>query len=138
MLINRFWKSWTSDYLTELYERHESIYKMKGRELKLGELVLIKDEVIPCSRWRIGRVYKLHKGTDNRIRRAYLKVINDKNNVYINKPVTKLCPLEVHCELRSDKVIPSPKKNEDNSLQQYLERSRPKRTATVTGILKRL
>ena len=31
-LINRFWKSWTSDYLTELRERHKNIYKMKGRE----------------------------------------------------------------------------------------------------------
>ena len=60
-LINRFWKSWTSDYLTELRERHKNIYKMKGREIKLGELVLIKDEVIPRSRWRIRRVYKLHK-----------------------------------------------------------------------------
>ena len=27
-LINRFWKSWTSDYLTELRERHKKIYKM--------------------------------------------------------------------------------------------------------------
>ena len=111
---------------------------MKGREIKLGELVLINNEVIPRSWWHIGRVYKLHKGTYDKIRGAYLKVINDKNNVYVNRPVTKLCPLEVHCELRSDKVIPSPKKNEDNSLQRYLESSRPKRTAAVTGILKRL
>ena len=107
---------------------------MKGREIKLGELELIKNEVIPHSRWAIGRVYKLLNGTDNKIRAAYLKVINDKNNIYLYRPVTELCPLEIHCEFRLDKVVPSPKKNEDNSLQQYLESSRPKRT--VTGILK--
>ena len=111
---------------------------MKGREVKLGELVLIKDEVIPHSQWRIGRVYKLQKEIDDKIRGANLKVINDKNNVYVNRAITKLWPLEVHCELRSDKVIPSLKKNEDNSLQRYLESSRPKRTAAVTGVLKRL
>ena len=111
---------------------------MKGREIKLGELVLIKDEVIPRCQWHIGRVYKLQKGTDNNIRGVYLQVINNKNNVYVNRPVTKLCLLEVHCELRPDKVIPSPNKNEDNSLHRYLESSRPKRTAAVTGILKRL
>ena len=81
---------------------------------------------------------QVKEGTEDKIWGAHLKVINDKNNVYVNRPVTKLCPLEVHCELRSDKVIPSPKKNEDNSLQRYLESSRPKRTAVVTGILKRL
>ena len=70
--------------------------------------------------WRIGRDYKLHKGTDNKVEEAYLKVINNKGNVYLNRPVAELCPLEVHCELRSDKVIPSPKNNEDNSLQRYL------------------
>ena len=77
-LINKFWKSWTSDYLKELRERHKNIYKMKGREIILGEPVLIKDEVIPSSRWRIGRVYKLHKGTDDKIRVAYLKVLTIK------------------------------------------------------------
>ena len=111
---------------------------MKGREIKLGELVLIKDEVIPRSQWRIGRVYKLQKGTDDKIRGVYLKVINDKNNAYVYRPVTKLCLLEVNCELRSDKVISSPRKNENNSLQRFLESSRPKRTSAVTAILKRL
>ena len=100
-LIKRFWKSWTSDYLTELRERHQHIYKMKGVQIKLGEPALIQYEVIPRSQWHIGRVYKLQKGT----------------SVHLNRPVTKLCPLEVYCELRSGKVIPSPKKNEDNSLQ---------------------
>ena len=60
-LIKRFWKSWTSDYLTELRERHKNIYKMKGREIKSGELVLIKDEVIPRNRWRIGKTIKLEE-----------------------------------------------------------------------------
>ena len=106
--------------MTEPRERHKNIYKTKGREIKLGELVLIKDEIIPRSRWRIGRVYKLHKGKDNKIRGAYLKVINDKNNTHVNRPVTKLCPLEVHCELREDNQKqldnPTDKKKEDNSL----------------------
>ena len=57
---------------------------------------------------------------------------------HVNRPVTKLCPLKVDCEFRSDKVIPSLKKCKDNSLQRFLESSRPKRTAAVTGILKRL
>ena len=136
-LISRFWKSWTSEYLTELRERHKNIYKTKGREIKLGELVLLKDEIIPRSRWRVGRVYKLHKGTDNKIRGACLKVINDKNNVYVNRPITKLCPLEVSCELRPENSIATPNTNEDNSLNRYLKTNRPKRNAAVTGILKR-
>ena len=53
---------------------------MKGREIKLGQLALIQYEVIPRSQWHIGRVYKLQKGT----------------SVYVNRPVTELCPLEVY------------------------------------------
>ena len=68
---------------------------MKGREIKLGELVLIKDEVIPHSQWRIGRVYKLQKEIDDKIRGANLKVINDKNNVYVNRAIRSRSTLRI-------------------------------------------
>ena len=41
-LIQRFWNKWSSEYLTELRERHVNCYKGPDRTIKNGEITLIK------------------------------------------------------------------------------------------------
>ncbi|XP_050561406.1 uncharacterized protein LOC118271003 [Spodoptera frugiperda] len=57
-----FWKRWSTEYVTELQQRTK--WKVRCRELKVDDLVLIKDDGTPPLCWRLGRVSKLFLGTD--------------------------------------------------------------------------
>ena len=49
-LIQRFWSKWSSEYLTELRERHIKCYKEPVRTIKNAEIVLIKEDNLPRNR----------------------------------------------------------------------------------------
>nr|XP_049696300.1 uncharacterized protein LOC126054500 [Helicoverpa armigera] len=57
-----FWKRWSTEYVTELQQRTK--WKVRCQELKVDDLVLIKDDRTPPLCWRLGRVSKLFPGTD--------------------------------------------------------------------------
>lgn len=56
-----FWKRWSREYIAELQQRTK--WRVKGKDLQLDDLVLIKDETPPLY-WRLGRVNKLFPGPD--------------------------------------------------------------------------
>lgn len=56
-----FWKRWSNEYIAELQQRTK--WRTKTAELKLNDLVLIKEETPPLF-WRLGRVSKLFYGPD--------------------------------------------------------------------------
>ncbi|XP_049872257.1 uncharacterized protein LOC126376657 [Pectinophora gossypiella] len=66
-----FWKRWQSEYVTEL--QHRCKWKTRCRDLKEGELVIIKDDNVPPLLWRLGRVQKLYPGADGVPRVADIK-----------------------------------------------------------------
>ena len=57
-----FWQRWTAEYIAELQQRTK--WRTKCRDLKLDDLVLIKEDCQPPLCWRLGRVTKLYPGTD--------------------------------------------------------------------------
>ena len=67
-LIQRFWSKWSSEYLTELRERHINCYKESDITIKKGENVLIKEVNLPRSRWRMGKVERLYMRRENYVR----------------------------------------------------------------------
>lgn len=82
-----FWKRWQTEYLTRLQERPK--WLQKEEEPKVGDLVLLKDENLPPSKWAMGRILQTHPGSDNLTRVVTLKT---QNNV-LQRPITKICPL---------------------------------------------
>ena len=122
-LIQRFWNKWSSEYLTELRERHKNCDKEPVRRIKSGEIILIKEDKLPKSRWRMGKVEKLCIGRDNRVRRCLLKVVSKISLVkLVNRPIEKLCPLEIRTE-----------QLEDNSNTIYKQGLRPKEKQLLKG-----
>ena len=76
----------------------------------------------------MGKVEKLYMGRDNRVRRCLLKVVSKTSLVkLINRPIKKLCPLEI----REGQF-------EDNPNIIYKQGVWPKREAAIRGILKRI
>ena len=61
--LNNFWKIWTNDYLQTLRETHTSNLKpIKGqvnRIPSIGEVVILKEDLIPRGRWKLGRIEAL-------------------------------------------------------------------------------
>ncbi|XP_067623897.1 uncharacterized protein [Eurosta solidaginis] len=88
-ITQRFWKLWSNNYLHELQQRPK--WREIRRNLKVGDLVVLKNENTPPTLWRMGRVTALHPGRDGLVRNVTLWTGND----HINRPIQKLCVLPV-------------------------------------------
>lgn len=70
-LLEGFWKRWRTEYLSQL----QTLPKwQKAREnLAVGAIVLLKDDLAPPTKWPLGRVVEVHRGSDGRVRVAVVK-----------------------------------------------------------------
>ncbi|GBM47723.1 hypothetical protein AVEN_59569-1 [Araneus ventricosus] len=76
------WKVWKRDYLCNLQQRYK--WKFKVNDVKVGTLVLIKNENLPGTKWLLGRISEHFHGKDNQIRVVNIKLPNStvlKRNV---------------------------------------------------------
>lgn len=67
----QFWNRWHREYLCELQQRVK--WKTNSGDLKINQLVLVKDNNLPPMKWRMGRVMKLITGNDDVNRIAVIK-----------------------------------------------------------------
>lgn len=91
-LRQHFWRRWSSEYLGSLQER--SKWKQNsGIQLRVNQLVLVKQQNLPPLQWVIGRVLEIHPGSDNVVRTATIKTAK---GTYV-RPLLKLAilPLEI-------------------------------------------
>lgn len=87
--VQGFWKLWSSDYLTSLQQRPK--WRQEQPNVSVGNLVLIKDENLPPSRWTLARITELCPGNDGLVRVAKLKTKNGE----LKRPIVKLAILPV-------------------------------------------
>lgn len=88
-LVQHFWQRWSTEYLAQLQTRPK--WTQPQANLKIGELVLIRDERLPPSQWLMGRVLELHPGQDEHVRVVSLKTKNGQ----LKRPIIKLCRLPI-------------------------------------------
>lgn len=81
------WKAWSRDYLYTLQQR--SKWRSSSPSLKIGALVLLKNELLPPSRWELARVLDTHPGPDGLVRVVTLRTAK----TILKRPITKVCPL---------------------------------------------
>lgn len=83
---SRFWKVWSQQYLSELYERHirEKRAQLKPLVPSLGEVVLISEDLLPRRQWRLGRVIGINEKRGV-IREVTVQTLSPKG-----KQITKL------------------------------------------------
>ena len=109
-VLTHFWNRFSSQYLSSLSERHLSKNLPRdGRQPKVGEVVLIKNDILPRGRWKIARIVNVTPGPDGVVRRVelqppYLNLTPDMKKNKLSetmfRPPRLLVPLE--CEV--DKV----------------------------------
>lgn len=98
-IVQQIWSRWSKEYLCQLQQRTKWV-SSKGVSLKIGMLVLIKDNNLPPLHWQRGRVVDIHPGNDGVIRVATVQTIAGQ----VKRAVRLLCPLptvENACEVSS-------------------------------------
>ena len=83
-----FWKRWLREYLPELQRR--SKWRKEKRNVAVGDLVLVMDELTPRNVWPMGMVYEINTGRDGLVRSVRVRTAA----TVLVRPITKLVMLE--------------------------------------------
>lgn len=86
-LRDSFWKRWQSEYLQHLQQLGR--WKERRANLKLGDLVLLRSELLPPAKWALGRIREVHTGADGLVR----VVTVDTATSRFTRPLSKICLL---------------------------------------------
>ena len=99
-LLDQFTKQWRSEYLTSLMESSTPkgfFNKECKRDIKIGEIVVLKKDSSSRAFWNLARVEELIPSKDGVIRAAKVRVVNQENgkSSCLRRPIQHLVPLEV-------------------------------------------
>lgn len=75
-LVNEFWNRWRKEFLSNIQARQKWI--APKRNLRIGDIVLIKDDNLARNLWRLGRVCDVYKDNDSLVRKVKLIVGSPK------------------------------------------------------------
>lgn len=87
-LNQSLWKAWSQHYLLTLQQRFKWITREKN--IKVGNVVIIKDDNISPNQWPLGRVTEVHSGKDNLTR---VVTVKKADGTQLKRPVQKLITL---------------------------------------------
>ena len=97
-LLGQFTRRWRNEYLTSL--REHAVKNAKDQSdntgVKVGDIVILKNESVRRSFWKLAKVEELHPGRDGKVRAATVKVAGAKcNSTSLRRPIQHVIPLEV-------------------------------------------
>ena len=125
---NHFWKRWRNQYLIEL---RNTFQNDTIRTVSVGDVVVVHEE-------DVGKILHLIVGSDSCTRGALVQVrIKGGKCTKLRRPVQRLYPLEIQCEVpvQQTEVIssqnPDPVSSEVRTEQPVSTRSCPRRAAAV-------
>ncbi|XP_017793544.1 PREDICTED: uncharacterized protein LOC108575292 [Habropoda laboriosa] len=96
-----FWARWHKEYLNELHNRTK--WTKGSHPIKEGTVVLLRETNLPSMQWALGRVMKVHPGSDGIIRTVTVKTATST----FDRSVKKLVPLPSQsAEDQIEKAIP--------------------------------
>ena len=96
-ILNHFWHRFNTEYLTELREKHIRNNKRQSQEvIQVNDVVLIKEDKMPRSKWRMAIVKELITSQDGKIRVANCQTVVNKRKLIIKRPVNLIYPVETN------------------------------------------
>lgn len=88
-ITQHFWRRWHREYLTTLQQRYK--WATTADNVRVGQLVLLKDELLPPAKWKMARVTATKPGDDGRVRVVVLKHSTGETT----RAVTRICVLPI-------------------------------------------
>lgn len=83
-LTQDYWNNWSHEYLCRLQQRPK--WKQPYENLRVGQLVIIKEDDVPHSQWIMGRILRTFPGKDDLVKCAEVKC----KNTVLTRPIHKL------------------------------------------------
>ncbi|XP_058980683.1 uncharacterized protein LOC131803411 [Musca domestica] len=83
-LANQFCIRWKEEYLKNLHMRYK--WKYPEREVDRGDLVVVRQENLPPTSWKLGRVINVYPGVDGHVRVVDVRTTNG----VVKRPIAKL------------------------------------------------
>ncbi|XP_066910124.1 uncharacterized protein [Clytia hemisphaerica] len=95
-ILDQFWDRWSNEYLVSLRERSRNIAKTSNIDVvpRTDDVVLIHDDKVKRQNWKLGKITKLIRSTDGKVRACELSVITNGKLMNYKRPVNKLYPFE--------------------------------------------
>ena len=89
------WNHWHKEYLIDLREHHRHKGESNHKVSK-GEVVLVHEDNVQRSNWKMGKVKELIVGKDREVVGVKLRLLTKGKPILFNTPLQKVYPLEVH------------------------------------------
>lgn len=83
-MTQHLWDRWSHEYLQQLQRRVK--WKTQREQPKIGDLILLRHETTPPSRWPLGRIIDVHPGKDGLVRVATVRTATTT----LQRPTVKL------------------------------------------------
>jgi len=98
-ITERFWKIWQSDYVNTLQQWCK--WRTERPSIKIGTMVLIKNQLLPPCKWELGRVTQCHPGPDSLVRVVSIRTAQSE----YKRPLVKVCvlPVKIDSQLNNEK-----------------------------------
>lgn len=87
-----FWREWATDYLQSLQQRTK--WRLAHANLRVGQLILLKQPNLPPTKWLLGRIEKCFPGHDGKVRVIQIKTAKSS----FVRPVTEVALLPIDLE----------------------------------------
>ena len=98
-LMRDFWSIFSDNYMNELRQFHsysKTKVSSQGDELIVGDVVLVKEDNLHKSDWKLGKITQLVRGKDDRVRGVELKTISKTGQATTCIiPLQKIIPFEI-------------------------------------------
>lgn len=95
-IIQQFWRKWSSDWLSHLQSRPK--WARQHENLKINDMVVVKDDRLPPNKWKLGRIMDTHPGADGLVR---VVTVRTECGTY-KRSISEICKLPVQNTLKED------------------------------------
>ncbi|KAL0829566.1 hypothetical protein ABMA28_003077 [Loxostege sticticalis] len=87
-MVQQFWKQWHKQYLVQLQSRPK--WRNECNNIKIGTLVLVREDNIPPLKWPMARVVDVFPGADGKVRALSIRT---SKGAIIKTSIYKVCVL---------------------------------------------
>ena len=94
-LMDHLWNPWRREYIPVLIKSHRLKSDSTGQMVQMGDVVSVRDEFLPRTKWRMGVGHELIKGVDKKMRGAVVRIADEGKCSYLRRLLQCLFPLEI-------------------------------------------